>query len=101
MVEVRLSVGTSRRIGVCGLRCDRWRQLGANNVAGNYDVYAAIQLASRRSAVVRYRIRFTKPLGLHTIRLHARGYEIASHGISALLGKPLIVLVAPDAVGMS
>ena len=75
--------------------------MAVRGVAGEHEFYAAILLAALGSVVGGDGFAFAEAAGFDCGGLNPLLHEIIPHGLRAMLGKLLVVVVGADAVGVA
>jgi hypothetical protein len=81
--------------------CDRYTDLGSNQIAGDYQFHAAILLTTRGRIIRRHRPGFSEAVGSNGPTGHSLSNQVIAYGATTLLGKRLIVVIRTDTVGMA
>src|ERR1700693_3676470 len=71
-----------------------------NDFTGDNQLHPAILLTARSGVIRRHGLSFSKTFARNGTSLHALLSQVIAHCIAAVFRKPLVVVVATDAIGM-
>src|ERR1035441_3588779 len=77
---------------------DYFADLGADDLAGDHNLHAAILLPALRGVVRSHRLSLAETLRSDRTYRHSLLHQVIAHGRAALFGKLLIILITADAV---